>query len=281
MRNVGGARHSSSVPSTGSLGHPWTCASTCLFVRKRRGCKAGAACSYCHLCSSRAALEDRSPGEPAPHVKPAAAPDSAAAIATISADTPPPPVPRHPRLLRYRFPQAKGVKQKCHDIGEVSRGAAALPQSPLAGTAEVAEEDRQKPPPGQSASIRHSPILVSSWTTPRLESTPTASVKEATEPSFDGVFEPEGPSSPSRMTSVSSFSCATESWFSWRSEFSLGSVGHPEACAAPCKYAAKPKGCKDGPTCSRCHLCRWSRQVDISKRGTPHDTEPCYVPFTI
>lgn len=39
--------------------------------------------------------------------------------------------------------------------------------------------------------------------------------------------------------------------------FSCGSVGHPDACNEPCKYARKKRGCKDGLACSRCHLCTW------------------------
>lgn len=41
---------------------------------------------------------------------------------------------------------------------------------------------------------------------------------------------------------------------------SVGSVGHPYRCAAPCKYHLKPAGCKDGKMCARCHLCKWSRK---------------------
>lgn len=40
---------------------------------------------------------------------------------------------------------------------------------------------------------------------------------------------------------------------------SIGSVGHPHNCRAPCKYAGKPKGCKDGPSCIRCHFCLFTR----------------------
>jgi len=40
---------------------------------------------------------------------------------------------------------------------------------------------------------------------------------------------------------------------------SHGSVGHPLTCAAPCKYARKKNGCKDGSNCDRCHLCEWKR----------------------
>mmetsp|Transcript_127416 Transcript_127416/g.318100 ORF Transcript_127416/g.318100 Transcript_127416/m.318100 type:complete len:292 (-) Transcript_127416:122-997(-) len=37
-------------PSTGSLGHPYTCARACKFHTKPRGCKDGALCAHCHLC---------------------------------------------------------------------------------------------------------------------------------------------------------------------------------------------------------------------------------------
>lgn len=40
---------------------------------------------------------------------------------------------------------------------------------------------------------------------------------------------------------------------------SLGSLGHPVSCGLACKYSRKPKGCKDGRLCTRCHLCHWFR----------------------
>mmetsp|Transcript_10712 Transcript_10712/g.25947 ORF Transcript_10712/g.25947 Transcript_10712/m.25947 type:complete len:262 (-) Transcript_10712:30-815(-) len=42
---------------------------------------------------------------------------------------------------------------------------------------------------------------------------------------------------------------------------SIGSRGHPFNCAAPCKYYAKAKGCKDGANCDHCHLCRWKKHA--------------------
>lgn len=36
---------------------------------------------------------------------------------------------------------------------------------------------------------------------------------------------------------------------------SRGSIGHPHRCEAACKYIKKPRGCKDGADCVRCHLC--------------------------
>lgn len=42
---------------------------------------------------------------------------------------------------------------------------------------------------------------------------------------------------------------------------SKGSMGHPYACNEACKYAKKTRGCKDGASCDRCHLCEWKRPV--------------------
>lgn len=42
---------------------------------------------------------------------------------------------------------------------------------------------------------------------------------------------------------------------------SIGSEGHPQNCALPCKYSRGGRVCKDGASCSRCHLCPWTRIV--------------------
>lgn len=40
-------------------------------------------------------------------------------------------------------------------------------------------------------------------------------------------------------------------------ELSVGSVGHPNSCAMPCKFFATRRGCKDGMSCTHCHACHW------------------------
>lgn len=40
---------------------------------------------------------------------------------------------------------------------------------------------------------------------------------------------------------------------------SIGSVGHPVTCSEACKYVGKARGCKEGASCDRCHLCKWNR----------------------
>lgn len=49
------------VPSKGSIGHPFSCAAPCKYVKKARGCKDGADCVRCHLCAFRNVKQPGSP----------------------------------------------------------------------------------------------------------------------------------------------------------------------------------------------------------------------------
>jgi len=69
-------------------------------------------------------------------------------------------------------------------------------------------------------------------------------------------------SAPSRQTSTAGFVAAEKSSETSAGAAvtaddapSVGSVGHPHCCQAPCKYFKKARGCKDGANCSRCHIC--------------------------
>jgi len=46
---------------------------------------------------------------------------------------------------------------------------------------------------------------------------------------------------------------------------SKGSMNHPHSCAAACKYIKKPRGCKDGADCDRCHLCSFRNNKQHKK----------------
>jgi len=50
-----------------------------------------------------------------------------------------------------------------------------------------------------------------------------------------------------------------------KASISAGSVGHPETCSFPCKYAFR-RGCKDDMDCNRCHLCPWTRETERRAR---------------
>lgn len=50
-----------------------------------------------------------------------------------------------------------------------------------------------------------------------------------------------------------------------------GSVGHPNNCGPPCKYAKKARGCKDAALCSHCHLCVY-KAVRTNGNKNRHDS---------
>mmetsp|Transcript_118351 Transcript_118351/g.342141 ORF Transcript_118351/g.342141 Transcript_118351/m.342141 type:complete len:281 (-) Transcript_118351:398-1240(-) len=50
---------------------------------------------------------------------------------------------------------------------------------------------------------------------------------------------------------------------------SVGSIGHPWNCAEACKFSNKPRGCKDGMDCVRCHKCVWRRCQTKKPSGRP------------
>lgn len=54
---------------------------------------------------------------------------------------------------------------------------------------------------------------------------------------------------------------------------SVGSVNHPDGCAAPCKYVKRKGGCRLGSSCPDCHLCHWRRTcrepIGLSEETSP------------
>lgn len=42
---------------------------------------------------------------------------------------------------------------------------------------------------------------------------------------------------------------------------SVGSQGHPDTCGAPCRYARRKDGCRNGRDCTNCHICLWRRDA--------------------
>jgi len=74
---------------------------------------------------------------------------------------------------------------------------------------------------------------------------------------------------------------------------SAGSIGHPHTCAEACRYIKRNGGCRDGSSCTKCHLCFWRRagedpaaseasengcsvSISAGTRGHPHKCgAPC------
>jgi len=53
------------------------------------------------------------------------------------------------------------------------------------------------------------------------------------------------------------------------SRISAGTRGHPHSCGAPCRYARRKGGCRDGASCPNCHVCLWQR----TERAEPESSE--------
>jgi hypothetical protein len=52
---------------------------------------------------------------------------------------------------------------------------------------------------------------------------------------------------------------------------SIGSIGHPYRCGAPCKYARGDRVCKAGSGCDHCHVCQWRRCMASRIRRAPRE----------
>jgi len=54
---------------------------------------------------------------------------------------------------------------------------------------------------------------------------------------------------------------------------SVGSIGHPTACADACPYVKRKGGCRDGATCPHCHLCFWQRPCVRDAAAAAHTAD--------
>jgi hypothetical protein len=151
--------------SVGSIGHPHSCAPACKYVKRKTGCRDGAACQQCHQCF---------------------------------------------------WQRDKQVLKKV------------------------------KPPPGLEA------------------------LSEAAEPMTIDISM--SPSFAPQVLQESGYIITPEN------APSVGTIGHPYTCARGCKYFAKPRQCKDGYDCPRCHLCTWSRYKDGKTKDMTLDQDAKFLP---
>mmetsp|Transcript_64736 Transcript_64736/g.208479 ORF Transcript_64736/g.208479 Transcript_64736/m.208479 type:complete len:459 (-) Transcript_64736:184-1560(-) len=57
-------------------------------------------------------------------------------------------------------------------------------------------------------------------------------------------------------------------------EISVGTWGHPNCCAPPCKYVRRKSGCRQGRACANCHECRWQRTPLQGQQRPQASTDP-------
>lgn len=265
--------------SKGSVGHPVRCGPACKYVKRKGGCQDGANCSNCHQCFWSKAHPDPKPQpklssgapsgartEDAMHqeaqslanklvtllggeepfgstIKPK---ESKAVTTELSVGT-----QGHPHSCEEpcKYIRRKGgcmhgeACLKCHAcIWSESSSKEAENLSSGVGFSAVAE--------GMQGHVA-TPLPVISLD--KLLGSPTSFF---TNPTL-GWLQPAELQQEKPFVPPPAAPPASNQNYPWTS--SVGSTGHPKCCGPACKYAMKPRGCKDGRLCSHCHLCRWMR----------------------
>jgi len=270
------------VPSVGSKGHPHSCAAACKYVKRKGGCRMGAACELCHLCfwqrqsatqDSQAQPQERELDPPANTAESESltAPEDQngtpeVGLASLGSRNHPfgcAPACKH---IRRKGGCREGAKcPNCHECRwrraqDGTRCSAGLGPKTVAGYSSEAVDVLEKLIHMQiekaackvdiadrtSLADEEEPIKVSlknnAWLTTEVAHLPGSN---ATKTEAAAQVKPAGFSQEQLPEDIPS----------------LGSMGHPFTCKLACKYHGKKSGCKDGATCNRCHLCHWSRMA--------------------
>lgn len=233
--NSGSQTHEAPPPQTaslGTLGHPFTCSTPCRHVWRIGGCKDGVMCKRCHQCRWTRAAERQS---------------------SVSIDAPETPAQTLEALIRLQLSAVNEEGEDAHretvdhktedpqaDQTLVQEDSARRPISLadcLSKIPQKSSEPMKVPLPGQSITCR----------SPEPAKVPSTLLC--------ADFQRRSTVSPNVTKCGACVLPGSE-------QISIGTVGHPHHCAWPCKYSSKPKGCKDGRNCTRCHLCKWRRADD-------------------
>jgi len=221
--------------SLGTVGHPVSCAGACKYVKRKGGCRDGANCLKCHECfwsrdATQVGAEDATENS-----------KKDTSIGTLG----------HPyscsepcKYVRRKEGCKYGAQcEKCHKCQWQRRPVAEANQKqsmvPSKGVSDDPEEHNEPTESRNPRTVIPLHELIASALEPQqpvlLTHAPLLALPAT-------MFRPppglEAPAPPP----------------------SLGSIGHPQNCGAACKFAYKPKGCKDGKSCEHCHLCHWNRR---------------------
>eukprot|EP00931_Biecheleriopsis_adriatica_P103442 TRINITY_DN78275_c0_g1_i1.p1 TRINITY_DN78275_c0_g1~~TRINITY_DN78275_c0_g1_i1.p1 ORF type:complete len:406 (+),score=74.72 TRINITY_DN78275_c0_g1_i1:135-1352(+) len=232
------------VISRGSVGHPTTCAPACKYVKRKGGCRDGADCMSCHECFW---IRDGKKGDGE-----GTAEEKGLKVSEVVTQAPELSVGTlgHPykcskpcKYVRRKGGCMHGAKcTNCHQC-QWRRGLD-TEENVNHDNCEAAEDFGELDGKGNDRTMLVLDELVAH--APEVTSVPILS----TQPE---VLMPLG--APGLEPMVPDYIPYVEGTV----PPSVGSVGHPSSCGPACKYAMKPKGCKDGMLCSHCHLCRWNR----------------------
>ncbi|CAJ1424834.1 unnamed protein product, partial [Effrenium voratum] len=205
------------VSSLGTVGHPFTCARPCRYVKRKGGCRDGANCPCCHECFwTKARGEEKAPNPS--HMGPEVLPLSEGSQG-------------HPNRCAGA---CKYVRRKggCRD-------GAACPKCHFCQW----RRDGLKNPPeqnGTQAFSVHAPGLLPSFGSEDCEEEHGTHASPL----------------PLPLKLLSESQCAE----SLEMLPSIGSLGHPFTCAAPCRDHGD-NNCQEGLQCTSCHRCCSSKMV--------------------
>jgi len=220
--------------SQGTVGHPMSCAAPCKYVKRKGGCKDGAACSNCHKCFWN--KDKKKPQNATEEPKKEAEEAEGTSLTTISVGT-----LKHP----------DGCGQACKFVRRKGgcRDGTACPKCHLCQwTRETIKEQESKPTSDPSGMVLKLDEILQQYQPPSPMFIP--GISQSVDFMMGTECMPGMPVAPPGLEPIEPL---------WPS---MGSKGHPHSCGAACKYAMKSRGCKDGAQCSRCHLCHWSRYAD-------------------
>lgn len=292
------AHNSTSLcPSVGSSGHPFSCSLPCKYQNKATGCKDGCMCTQCHLCVWQPQNERVAPQKVmqwAPASAGGIVADEALSAGNLtpdprnvwkqvldsSSDGPPscaktPPMVMDGRaipsleiarelqnkLQRVQFQQKRqnGPHDEDNEVASILFNDSSLPQRALPQPWDQKVLLPPPPPPfnasGSSSDALDSLVL----TIPPPPGLPHPASKET-------------------RAGEAALTVGTHGGSKESSEIirSIGSVGHPTSCGAPCRYVKRKGGCRNGQACRECHLCQWHRE-----RANKADKAPVSIPLSI
>eukprot|EP00931_Biecheleriopsis_adriatica_P107100 TRINITY_DN8142_c0_g3_i1.p1 TRINITY_DN8142_c0_g3~~TRINITY_DN8142_c0_g3_i1.p1 ORF type:complete len:468 (+),score=77.64 TRINITY_DN8142_c0_g3_i1:74-1405(+) len=240
------------VISRGSVGHPISCAPACKHVKRKGGCREGVECPNCHECfwSKDGKKGDLAEGSSDPTETQQNVPQVQAPQLSLGTFGHPYNCGKPCKYVRRKGGCMHGSKcVKCHQcqwrrdtengnkIKDDScdiEGFGALDRTGTDRTTLLLDE----------LVVEETEVM----SMPVLSTQPEALVR----PSGAPGLEPDVLVMPGVASSLHS----TQDSFQ---PLSVGSIGHPETCGPPCKYAKKARGCKDGNLCTHCHECKWNR----------------------
>lgn len=227
-------RSENCLASLGSQNHPFGCAPACKYVRRKGGCRDGAKCPNCHECCwQRAQANSRS---------------SSGLLLKSMCDYSRDIVDVSEKLINMQMEKA-AVKVDIADLASFAKKKAIK----VSLAEELINTQMEKAAVRVDVAdlapfTKKEPVKVSfaesSWLTKFAE----LQGSNATQAEVLAQGTSAVPSQKQLPEGIPS----------------IGSMGHPFSCKAPCKYFGKNSGCKDGTICDRCHLCRWSRMAERS-----------------